>query len=208
MGGFVWSPVRFFEGRLGRPPQWPLALGVPLICGLLDMTAMLVLGGKAWAAVDTALPHGLPAGMDVGTRLAAVLSVTGFPVYFGLAALMLASADVLFKDSRQQPRLVEFTGLAFSAFLPACLFTLLVALTWTPPAVGGASLDAASVLVDFRDAATADPWLSTAGLLYYVGLAWCSALLGVVLTVVSGFPRTGAAVAAMAIFLSLSSFWS
>ena len=203
----VLAPVRFFTERLERPPRWGIALGVPVLCGVLDMTAMLILGTRSTANVNALLPGGLPGGALLATRVSAVLSVVGFPLYFALSALVLTSADVLLRDSRRQGRLVECAGLAFVSFLPACVFTLIVALVWTPPRVVFLERDMASVLAAYGDAMKADPFLATASLLYYMCLGWCSILFGVILTVVSGLEKHVAGIVAAAIFLSLSSFW-
>ena len=209
MWALVWSPVRFFEERLRRPPRWQLAVAIPFLCGVLDMTALLLLGGKNQAAIQDALPAGLPAGVMAATKMTAVLSVVGFPLYFVLTGMMLASADVLFRDSRRQARLLEFAGLAFSAFLPVCLFMLAIGMLWTPPRVDALApgMDLQAALTRYLGLLRSDPWLSTAGVLYYACLAWCAALLGVIMRVVSGFSRVGASAGAAAIFVSLSGFW-
>ena len=201
--------MRFFQQRLEHPPRWTLALGTPVLCGLLDMTAIVTLGAKNQAAVDTALPTGLPAGALLASKVSAALSMLGFPLYFVLAAMMLASADVVFRDSRRQLRLIEFAGIAFAAFLPVCLYMLVIAVVWMPPPIEtlGSGVDLQSAVARYLTMLREDAWLSTGHVLYYCCLAWCAALLGVVLNVVSSFSRMGAAAAAAAVFVSLSGFW-
>jgi hypothetical protein len=136
-----------------------------------------------------------------------ILTGAGYPIYFVLMSMILASADVLLRDSGRQVRLVELTGLAFFAFVPSCLTTLAAALLWSPPPLGPPG----TTIFDLQNAVTAhieamrlDPWLSTAGIIYYISLAWCAALTGVVLKVTSGIPTIAAVVASSLIFVGFS----
>jgi len=212
LAAFIWSPVRFFESRLAGPPRWLPALSAPLLCGVLDMSAVLILGAKNAAAAGPVLASG---GVGVqalrAAHFASVLTLIGYPVHFALMALILTSADVLFKDSGRQHRLAEFAGLAFFAFVPGCLFMLGAAVVWAPEPVqtpaGSAFLDFQAAAARFADAMKADPWLSTARVVYLSCLGWCVALMGAALTVASGFGRRAACLASVLIFVAFSGFW-
>lgn len=212
IAAFVWSPVRFFEQRLDRPPSWLPALSAPLLCGVLDMSAVLILGAKNSAAAASLLAAaGANPGALQAAHLAAGLTLVGYPIYFVLMALILASIDVLFKDSGRQLRLAEFTGLAFFAFVPVCLFTLGVSIFWTPPPL---TVPADSSFLDLQAAASrfvalmnADPWLSTARIIYFFSLGWCVALVSAALAVTSGFGRPAAGLASTLLFLAFSGLW-
>lgn len=212
MWAFVWSPVRFFEVSLQRPPRWFLALIAPALCGLLNMAAVLILAEKNHTMLDGTLAGaGVAAASFHAARLSAVLTIAGYPVYFALTAMILASLDVLLKDSGRQERLIEFAGLAFFAFLPSCLFMLGVAIFWTPPpfdaGASGSLLDLQAAAIKHVSAMRGDPWPLTAAVFYYVCLAWCAALLGVILRVAGEFSVRAAGAAALAIFAGFSGFW-
>ncbi len=212
MWAFVWSPVRFFDARLHRPPNWLLALAAPVLCGLLDMSALLVLGDKNQAALARMLgPGGLSSEMLSAARMSTILTVTGYPIYFALTAMIMACLDVLAHDSGRQVRLVECAGLAFFAFIPACVFMLGVAVFWSPPpvaaTVGASFMDVQTLTTRYLANLRADPWLSTATVVYYLCLTWCVALLAVVLKVAAAFSTRTAAIAAAALFAGFSGFW-
>lgn len=212
MLSFVWSPVRFFEARLHRPPNWALAFGAPIVCGVLDMAAVLIVAGKNQDALEhILLSAGLTTGALGAAKASSVLTAAGYPIYFALAAAVLACLDVLTKDSGRQLRLVEFAGLSFCAFIPSVLFMLGVAVFWTPPVMdtltGASFLDVQAVVARYVDAMRASASLSTAAVVYYCCLAWCAALLGVALKVTAGFQAKAAAVASALIFTGFSGVW-
>ncbi|MDQ3170620.1 MAG: YIP1 family protein [Acidobacteriota bacterium] len=210
MLAFAWSPVQFFEARLRRRPNWALAFGFPILCGLLDMVSVFILGGKNQVALEQMLGPAMPPGAFQAARISTVLTVAGYPTYFALTAMILASLDALMHDSGRQRRLVEFAGVAFLAFIPSCVFMIGVALFWMPPAigpVGGSLLDLEAATARYLSGMHADPWLSTARLLYYFCLVWYVALLAVILRVAGAFSVRAAAGAAAAIFAGFSGFW-
>lgn len=212
MGSFVWSPIRFFESRLRKPPGWPLALTAPILCGVLDMAAVLVLAtknGESVAQLTAALP--LNASSFAAVKLSSVLSIAGYPLYFVLMAVIVASVDTILLDSGRQIRLVKLVGLAFFSFLPVCAATLVIALLWTPPSFptpSGQTLSEVQVaLTAYLGEVRADPALSTLRVLYFASLAWCGALAGSALRVASGVPTAVAATTALLIFVAFSGLW-
>ena len=212
MIAFLWSPVHFFEGRLHRPPVWLLALSAPMLCGVLDMSAVLVLAGKhSQALAHLAAAAGVnPSAFDAA-RLSSVLSLAGYPMYFVLMAVIVASVDTLLLDSGRQARLIELVGLAFFAFLPVCVLTLAVAVLWTPPpfqVTPGATFGEVQLAVtSYLEHVHADPALSTMRVLYYVSLAWCGALIGSALKVTTGLSNWVAGATALLVFAGFSGAW-
>lgn len=212
MVAFVWSPVLFFEARLHRPPAWLLALSAPLLCGVLDMSAVLVLASKHADVLEhLASAAGVNPSAFGAARVSSVLSLAGYPMYFVLMALIVASVDTLMLDSGRQVRLVELVGLAFFSFLPVCALTLVVALTWTPPPFhvtpGASFVDVQPAMASYLERVQADPALSTMRALYYASLAWCVALTGGALKVTTGLSSSAAAVTALLMFAGFSGFW-
>lgn len=212
MIAFVWSPVHFFEARLHRPPVWLLALSAPLLCGVLDMSAVLVMAGKhSEALAQLAATAGVNPSAFEAARLSSVLSLAGYPMYFVLMAAIVASVDTLLLDSGRQTRLVELVGLAFFSFLPVCVLTLLVAVFWTPPpfhvSPGATFSEVQPVIASYLDRVHADPALSTIRALYYVSLAWCVALTGSALKVATGLSNRAAAATALLILAGFSGVW-
>lgn len=107
---YVVSPLRFFEDRLQRRPNWVLALTAPTLCAGLQVVA--------------ALPG------DTVTLFSAV----GYPIAYVLAALAVISLDVLFRDSGQRRRLAEFTGLCFFTQVPYCFLMIAAVYVGVPDA--------------------------------------------------------------------------
>lgn len=212
MIAFLWSPVHFFEARLQRPPVWLLALGAPMLCGVLDMSAVLILAGKhSEALAHLAAAAGVnPSAFDAA-RLSSVLSLAGYPMYFVLMAGIVASVDTLLLDSGRQARLIELVGLAFFSFVPVCVLTLAVAVIWTPPpfhvAPGATFGDVQLAVTSYVENVRADPALSTMRALYYVSLAWCVALTGSALKIATGLSNRAAAATALLMFAGFSGAW-
>lgn len=209
MIAFLWSPIRFFEARLHRPPAWLLALSAPILCGVLDMSTVLVMAGKhSQALAHLAAGAGVSPSAFDAARLSSVLSLAGYPMYFVLMAVIVASIDTLLLDSGRQTRLVELVGLAFFSFLPVCMLTLVVAVIWTPPpfhvAPGATFGDMQPAITSYLEDVYTDPALSIMRALYYVSLAWCAALTGSALKVTTGLSKWAAVATALLIFAGFS----
>ena len=129
----VSSPVRFFEARRRREPDWPTALAAPALCAWLQGMSAWIFSGKSRPIVDTALARidlpltGLPSG-----HLFVAMSVLAYPMFFGLLTLAVLAVDVLAKDTEQPARLTEFTALGFYTQVPYCLLMIVIAWVWAP----------------------------------------------------------------------------
>lgn len=201
---FIWSPVRFFETRLAKVPNWPVAMAAPLLCALVDVAAVQIVSGKIMLALSQAQGgSAIPPATLQAARWSTLATVLGYPACFALSVLIMASIDTVTTESGKQRRYVDLGGLAFAAFVPGCLFALAAAMMWTPPPV---FTSAAESLSQYARSIRADPWLQTSALLYHVGLLWYVALLAVILHLAGALPARVAALAALVMFISLGGF--
>ena len=198
MWRLVWSPIRFFEDRRSRPPDWRLALAAPALCAGLQLVSALLLVGKTQPLLDALFveldvpTHGAP--LDAVAVIGALASATTYPVYYVMMAISVICIDVLAGRSGHAPRLAEFAGLCFFSQVLFAGVTLAVAVVWEPEAIrlpAHASMsDVPAALELHRAAADATPLISTKRILSYYSTMWLVALLCICLKVVSGFsPR-------------------
>ena len=204
MLAFIWSPAQFFAASLAQPPRWPLALAAPALCTLLDGAAVHLVTGRILASLNHAQGAGaVPEAALQAARWSSLTTVITYPATFALSILILASVDTLAAESGRQRRYIDLAGLAFAAFVPGCVFALAAAMMWTPAAAFTTDPESLS---RFALAVRADPWLSTAGILYHFGLAWYVVLLGIILTAARALSARASALVALGLFVSLGGF--
>ena len=134
---FVWSPVRFFHRRMQSRPAWTAAIAAPLACALLELTATTIFAAKNEAMLDRlAVVTNASVGSLTAARLSTLSTVFGYPMLYGIVTFAMICFDILGRDSRHARRIAEFTGIAFAACVPACLFLCLVEVVWVPPPLG------------------------------------------------------------------------
>lgn len=202
---FVWSPVRFFHRRMQSRPAWTWAIAAPLACALLELTATTIFAAKNEAMLDRlAVVTNASVGSLAAARLSTLSTVFGYPMLYGIVTFAMICFDILGRDSRNARRIAEFTGIAFAACVPACLFMCLVAVVWVPPPLDlqlHASMSQIEHAIDvYRQALASDPLISTGRSLYYASLAWLVALLACILKVAAGYTTRTAAAAACVLF--------
>lgn len=201
---FIWCPAQFFESRLAQPPRWPLASAAPVLCAMLDVAAVHIVTGKIVASLSHAQSAGaVPESMLQAARWSSLTTVIAYPASFAISILLVACVDTLTADSGRQRRYVDLGGLAFAAFIPGCVFAVAAAMMWEPSSVFTTAPESMS---RFAVSLRADPWLSTAALVYHFGLIWYVALLGVILNVARVLSTRTAAVTALALYMSLGGF--
>jgi hypothetical protein len=202
---FILTPVRFFESRRMRPPNWVLALSAPLLCGCLQ-----VVSNRLFVSKTEPMVAQLMARLNVdaaGFPFAGVFTVVSsltYPMLLALAVLAVVCLDVLLKDSRQSRRLGEFTALCFFTHVPYCAWMVLVAWFWVPEdiriPVHATPYEVWTAVETYRAEMLSAPMLSTARILWFYSMAWLACQLSVSLKVVSGIPVRAAAVVAVALF--------
>lgn len=207
MWAFVWSPVRFFEARAETQPDWVLAGVAPVLCGVLQVTAVVILAGKVQEVLATALPH-----LDAARALAPPLSasalttVAGYPVAFGFSAMALICLDVLLVDSRKAPQLAACAAYTFYTQVPASVLLIAAACLWspTPLILDGAFplADLRHVARDYREGVRSAPLFAIAESVAELSLLWFAALLGVALRVVSGVSVRAATLSACLLWIT------
>jgi hypothetical protein len=204
---FVWSPVRFFETRAQTAPDWVWAGVAPVLCGVLQVIATVILAGKIQEVLAAALPH-----MDAAGALAppltasALTTVAGYPVAFGFCAMALICLDVLLVDSRRAPQLAACAGYTFYTQVPAAVLLIVAVCCWSPlPLI----VDAGSPLAglqraafDYREAVRSAPLFVIADSVADLSLLWFAAMLGVALRVVSGVSIRAAVLSASLLWLT------
>lgn len=209
MLAFVWSPVRFFEARLAKPPNWLLALTPPVLAGCLDASALVLLGNKMQPVLEVFGGGSAEAATAFQTiRFAAVFSFLGTPATFVLAATLLVSVDVLLIDSRRQLRAAELAGLAFWPSVAGSALIVVAVVVWTPavPAVPGAASPSAlsDAAAEYVRSMRSESWMASALLIANLATLWCAGLLGVVGRVVCRLSVPASIVAALAILVSIT----
>ena len=205
MVNLAWSPVRFFNARRRRHPDWGTALAAPALCAGLQIVATSMFSGKTRPLLDTALDRldlpltGLPSGL-----LGVAISALSYPMFFGLLTLAVLALDVLVTDSGQPARLTEFTALSFYTQVPYCLLMILIAWIWVPEPVrlpvGPATAALPVVVQRYRDTILSGPLLSTGRLLSYYSLLWQAAVLSVAFKVVAGLSTRATLMMAVVLF--------
>lgn len=209
---FVFSPVTFFEQRLRRPPNWPLAL-LPLgLCVIVQIASALLFVEKmqpvlAGLTGDLAAPAAWATPFEV---FSVVLVPFGYAATYAMAALAVVCLDVITKDSRRGARLAEFAALSFFTHVPYAFVTVLIAYFWSPGESGlgsGLSIEDVRLAVERQHAAImASPLLSTGRLLSYYSTVWLVVLLSAALKAVTGLGTKAAWLAAvflLAVFVGI-----
>ena len=189
MLNLVWSPVRFFDARRCRNPDWGTALTAPALCAGLQGLSVRIFSGKTRPMVDAALASldlpltGLPSG-----HLSVAMGILTYPMLFGLLTLAVLALDVLVKDSGQAARLTEFTALSFYTQVPYALLMIAIAWAWVPEPIrvpaGPSIAEVLTTVERYRDTMLSSPLLSTGRLLSYYSLNWLAVVLSVALKVV------------------------
>jgi len=199
---FIFSPVTFFERRLRRPPNWPLAL-LPLgLCVIVQIASALLFVEKMQPVLAGFEGRSAYAAWATPFQVFSVVLVAfGYAATYAMAALALVCLDVVTTDSRRGARLAEFVGLSFFTQVPYAIVTVLIAYFWSPAESGlgsGTSLEHVSQAVDRQHAAiTASPLLSTGRLLSYYSTVWLVVLLSAALKAVTGLGTKAAWLAAL-----------
>ena len=205
MLNLVWSPVRFFDARRRRRPDWRTALAAPALCAGLQSVSVSIFNSKTRPIVDSALARlDLPLTGLPSPHLFVAISALAYPAFFGLLTLAVLALDVLVKDSGQPTRLTEFTALCFYTQVPYCLLMILIAWFWVPDPirlpVGLSTAELLSWMRHYQATMLSGPLLSTGRLLSYYSLVWLAAVLSVALKVVTGLSTRATVVMAIVLF--------
>ena len=205
MWTLIWSPVRFFDARRRRHPDWVTALAAPALCAGLQHVSVSIFSGKIRPMLDAALARlDLPVTALPSGPLLVLVSALTYPTYFALLTLGMLALNVLVGDSGQPARVTEFTALSFYTQVPYLLSMVLIAWVWVPEPirlpVGPSSAELLAAAHGYRETMWSAPLLSTGRLLSYYSLLWFAAVLSAALKVVAGLSTRATVVVAVILF--------
>jgi hypothetical protein len=200
------SPIRFFEARSRRRPNWAGA-AVPVVTQCVLAGAIgTVVSNKGQAAITTALAQFRDGnGGDGGTGLL-MTAVSAISVLFNVLRTMFFFAvsvgavivlDILFAQSGRVRRLVEFTGYSYWPTVAWSVVTLAVLVFWcTPAEMSAPSLanmnDVGTMVANHQVRLASTPIQITLRIIASFFWGWQIAIQAAALRVVSGFTVAGA----------------
>ena len=141
----------FFEGRVGRPPSWCVALGGPLVCSCLTVVGYVGFTSHITPLVALAASaSNVPTSFVLSLQHMSVVSAASVCVVVWLvASAVMIAFEVLRAESAGVVRLLEFNALAFYSQVPWLLAFVYVAWTYRSPLeTGGMDVLAAGASVE------------------------------------------------------------
>jgi hypothetical protein len=185
----VWRPVPFFEWRLERPSNWPLALAAPACCAVLSLLTGIVLFGKVTPQVSFPVVTGNAGTVRSFAVALSVLVSSSYFVYYAVLALAAVGVDVLLRDSGKGTRLAELVGFCFVPQIFHSASLLLLVVWWLPsPAALSQAMGpqfAHMPLEQYKEIVTSRAPFLVVQSLSYICWLWTICLIGVCLAVVS-----------------------
>ena len=198
MAALLFSPIHYFRLRTARRPAWGLAFTpVIVVAGVQSLGAVAVFQRSQIAIADVISRFEmniLPAAAGVGIAVFSVLF--GVVVVFWLSTGTLVALDLLFSQSGQARRLVEFSAIAYWSQVPWAVVgtgLMLMLMEFEPVTVppGVQATEIPGLLADHRMAHAAAPLQQVMGLMGMYFRIWLAFLQACALRVVSEFSVAG-----------------